>query len=289
MSRIKVIEPYSWLDGQLQYSPARVKQLGMIGEEARGFYPGGEKKFSYPLLNGKPHGVCKIWHQNGALKKEEPYEGGELTGLVREWYSSGAPESETAYMKGLRHGIQRLFLENGQRVAERNFRNDRLHGEERKWHVNGQLESFCSYANGLRSGRYQKSDENGKIIEDQFYVRGIVLNAGLKKLLDSNSLTAQKIMSIGNTSVRRVLLEEFGYERFLRQSDHEVIEKCGEQELVKINWHKQEEPLFLVKVRCATTGVFYTLRVPPTMKTVQEAVAWTFELKPEEYKPEKET
>ena len=289
MSQIKVIEPYSWLDGQLQYSPVRANDFGMQGEEARGYYPDGKIKFRYPLLSGKLHGICHIWHQNGALKKEEPYEQGELTGLVREWYPNGVLESETAYTKGLRHGIQRLFLENGQRVAERNFRNDRLHGEERKWHMNGKLASFCSYTNGLRSGRYQKYDENGKIIENKFYVRGIVLSAELKKLLDSNSLTAQKIMNIRNTGVRRVLLEEFGYERFLRQSDYEVIEKSGEQELVKINWHKQEEPLFLVKVRCATTGVFYTLRVPPTMKTVQEAVAWTFGLKPEEYKPEKET
>jgi hypothetical protein len=29
--------------------------------------------------------------------------------------------------------------------------------------------------------------------------------------------------------------------------------------------------------------------VPPRMKTVQDAVAWTFEMKAKEYDPEKET
>ena len=92
-----------------------------------------------------------------------------------------------------------------------------------------------------------------------------------------------------NAEIRRICLEELGYARFLSQVDHQVIEKDGEYELVRIDWHKNEEPICLVKVKCPSTGAFYTLRVPLDMKTVKQAVAWTFGLKPSQYCPEKET
>ena len=59
-------------------------------------------------------------------------------------------------------------------------------------------------------------------------------------------------------------------------------------DLVKIDWNKEEEPLCLVKVRCPSTGAFYTLRVPPKTKTVKEAVAWTFGISEEKYILEQE-
>ncbi len=80
-----------------------------------------------------------------------------------------------------------------------------------------------------------------------------------------------------------------GYGRFLSQVTHQILDKAGDYELVKIDWHKREEPIYLVKVKCPSTGAFYTLRVPPTVKTVKEGVAWTFHLDQEEYNPEIET
>jgi hypothetical protein len=37
--------------------------------------------------------------------------------------------------------------------------------------------------------------------------------------------------------------------------------------------------------RCPSTGRDYVLRVPPTMNSAREAVAWTFGMKAEEYQP----
>lgn len=289
MSRIKIIELHSWLDGQLQYNPARANECGMKGEEARGFYPDGAKKFSYPLVNGKLHGVCQIWYQDGRLKREEVYENGLLHGVVREWYQNSNIELEQHYNKGRKEGTARLFNENGQIISDCTYRDDVLHGEERKWFFNGKLSFQCSYQFGLRHGKYINYAESGKIIEQKIYVRGIVLAPRVKKMLDSGTLTGQMIMRFTNVGIRRLLLEEFGYERFLKEMPHEILDRSGEQELVKIDWNKREEPIHLVKVRCSTTGVFYTLRVPPAMKTVKEAVAWTFGMSEGEYAPEKES
>ncbi|MCM8796694.1 MAG: toxin-antitoxin system YwqK family antitoxin [Candidatus Omnitrophica bacterium] len=289
MSQIKIIEPYSWLDGQLQYNPGRANEFGLQVGEAKGFYPDGALKFSYPLLSGKLHGACRIWYQNGVLKREEIYENGELHGLAREWFPNGKIESEQHYKRGKRDGLHRYYYQTGQLAAERIFKDDRQHGQERRWHSNGKLSSQCSYVNGLRHGAYIEFSEDGKIIVKKYYIRGVVITQRLQRLLASKELTAETIVRIRNTALRRILLEEFGYERFLQQMNHEVIEKEGEQELIKINWHRREEPIYLVKVRCATTGVFYTLRVPPTMQTVKEAIAWTFGMKKEEYNPDTET
>ncbi len=55
-----------------------------------------------------------------------------------------------------------------------------------------------------------------------------------------------------------------------------------------------EEPLVLVEVENATAEADgsrrrYFLRVPPHMRTAREAVAWTFDVPPEEYRPLTET
>ena len=71
--------------------------------------------------------------------------------------------------------------------------------------------------------------------------------------------------------------------------EHEIIDKDGDYELVKIRWHKKEMPIVLVKVKCPSTGAFYVLRVPLSIKTVKEAVAWTFGMATKDYKPEEES
>jgi hypothetical protein len=70
---------------------------------------------------------------------------------------------------------------------------------------------------------------------------------------------------------------------------HEVLHQDGNCELVRIDWHQREKSIFLVKVKCPSTGAFYTLRVPPATKTVKAGVAWTFGVKAIEYSPNVET
>ena len=55
-----------------------------------------------------------------------------------------------------------------------------------------------------------------------------------------------------------------------------------------------DEPIMIIEVVNRTRepdGRFkhYWLRVPPTMRTAREAVAWTFNVRAERYAPEKET
>jgi len=107
-------------------------------------------------------------------------------------------------------------------------------------------------------------------------------------VLDSSKITVKEIEGEQNVEVRRVMIEKYGQSRYLLDS--------GAAEIQKDDWgtlyHKDvpdDEPIRMVKVVNSTPepdGSFkdYFIRVSPNCQTALEAVAWTFEQTPEEYK-----
>jgi hypothetical protein len=103
------------------------------------------------------------------------------------------------------------------------------------------------------------------------------------------TLTAADIQAEQNAEVRRVMLEHFGFERYLHDVDARELsrDECG------ILWRVEmpgDEPLVMVEVVNATpepdgTTRTYFLRVPPDQRTARSAVAWTFGLTEAEYAP----
>ena len=107
------------------------------------------------------------------------------------------------------------------------------------------------------------------------------------------TLTIKQIEYETNAEVRRVMVERFGMERFILESGAQLVhtDECGALYRKELS---QDEPLVAVHVVNSTpepdgSVKKYILRVPPTIQTAREAVAWTFNLKPEQYKPQIET
>jgi hypothetical protein len=103
------------------------------------------------------------------------------------------------------------------------------------------------------------------------------------------SILVKHIEDEQNAEVRRVMIELFGQERYLAESKAEEIQRDDYGTLYRKDI-PGDEPLVMVKVVNATPepdGSFkdYFLRVPPTMATAHEAVAWTFEKTPNTYRP----
>ncbi len=102
-------------------------------------------------------------------------------------------------------------------------------------------------------------------------------------------LTHAQIAAERNAELRRVMLEHFGYERYLREAGARRLgaDACG------VLWQltfADDEPLTMVEVVNSTpepdgTSRVYWLRVPPTTRTPRAGVAWTFGLTEEEYQP----
>lgn len=96
-----------------------------------------------------------------------------------------------------------------------------------------------------------------------------------------------------NAEVRRVMIERIGFERFLQESKARVLhtdtDPGGERQLLQVDL-ESDEPLVCVSVRCPSTGRHYLIRVPPTIRTCHQAVAWTAGFdNPDDYVPVVET
>jgi hypothetical protein len=96
-----------------------------------------------------------------------------------------------------------------------------------------------------------------------------------------------------NAELRRMLLEHYGFDRYLR----EVGAARLHQDTAGTLWRAEvpgDEPLVMVEVINATpepdgTRRVYWLRVPPGTRTAREGVAWTFGLSEEQYRPLRES
>jgi len=286
VSQIESLQEHCWLDGRLKY-----RYLNKEGTEAEAteHYDNGQLKFQYLVHYGQMHGSGRIWYEDGKLQCEEEYVNGKLHGLKRAWHHNGILEAEVNYKNGMRDGSYKLWYENEKSREVSTYVNGNYEGARIMRYANGVMRLQCHYRAGLLHGVEKKWHDDGRIESTKAYARGMQIPIWVNDLIVSGQLKAGHILKVTNAEVRRLCLEELGYERFLSQMEHEVIEKEGEQELVRINWVKREEPICLVKVKCPSTQTFYTLRVPPSMKNIKDAIAWTFGMKDKEYVPEIET
>ncbi|MEV4430996.1 DUF6745 domain-containing protein [Streptomyces sp. NPDC049602] len=140
------------------------------------------------------------------------------------------------------------------------------------------------------AGRLDRGDGPALAFPDGFALhawRGMPVPAEF--LAGLADLTPERIRAEENAELRRVMLEYYGYDRYLEASGarHEHRDETG------VLWRiglEDDEDVVMVEVVNSTpepdgTHRTYWLRVPPTTRTAREGVAWTFGLRPEAYEP----
>jgi hypothetical protein len=100
-------------------------------------------------------------------------------------------------------------------------------------------------------------------------------------------ITIEDIDKEENAEVRRIMIRRYGLEKYLDDSNAQVIDRDQFGTLYKKS-SRNDEPLVVVRVTNPTpepdgTHREYFLRVPPHITSAKAAVAWTFDLRPEEY------
>ncbi|MDH6228143.1 MULTISPECIES: DUF6745 domain-containing protein [Streptomyces] len=144
------------------------------------------------------------------------------------------------------------------------------------------------------NGRLDRGDGPALAYPDGFALyawRGMPVPAEF--LTGLASLTPDRIRSEENAELRRVMLEHYGYDRYLSDSGARPLHRDGSGVLWRIDL-PDDEPVVMVEVVNSTAepdGTFrtYWLRVPPRTRTAREGVAWTFGLTAEAYAPVRET
>ncbi|MBC6459043.1 DUF6745 domain-containing protein [Actinomadura sp. HBU206391] len=121
--------------------------------------------------------------------------------------------------------------------------------------------------------------------------RGMPMPADFTATL--SGLTSERIAAETNAEMRRVMLEHYGYDRYLAETGAKPVHRDEAGVLWRIDL-PGDEPVAMVEVVNSTpepdgTSRTYYLRVPPRMRTAHEGVAWTFGLSADDYRPEKQT
>ena len=151
-----------------------------------------------------------------------------------------------------------------------------------------------------RSGKIHWCDERGKRVGswkgffvkkrgpfDEQQIQNIIKDYLL--FLQKKQVKARDILRCSNVEIRKILLADFGFKKFVEELGGTIIHSDGDSELILLRIRKKEEPLMVVKVQDSTTKETYILRVPPHVRTCKEAIAWTFSMDESEYNPVIET
>jgi leucine-rich repeat protein SHOC2 len=94
---------------------------------------------------------------------------------------------------------------------------------------------------------------------------------------------AEWLLYEDNTEVRRILIEQVGYEKICQELDALDIDTWREYTLLKIDeieavYDEYEEPYYepmvLLKMTCPSTQHIHILRVPPEMVSAEAAITW---------------
>ncbi|GGX73182.1 DUF6745 domain-containing protein [Streptomyces minutiscleroticus] len=114
------------------------------------------------------------------------------------------------------------------------------------------------------------------------------------ELLDElGSLTPERIRAEENAELRRVMLEHYGYDRYLEESGAVPLHRDDTGVLWRVHLPGDEDVVMVEVVNSTPepdgTSRTYWLRVPPTTRTAREGVAWTFGLSADEYEPVRQT
>lgn len=111
-----------------------------------------------------------------------------------------------------------------------------------------------------------------------------------RAILAPETLTREDFLKEQNVEVRRVIQERMGA-RFVLELGGQVIDTGPRGTLYEVRLPEDdpERVARYVQVQDASSLRAYFLRVPPTIQTAAEAVAWSFGLASEDYHPAQET
>ncbi|WP_066937510.1 DUF6745 domain-containing protein [Microtetraspora fusca] len=143
-------------------------------------------------------------------------------------------------------------------------------------------------------GRLHRAEGPALLFADGFALNawhGMPVPVGFGETMAA--LDPARIRGEDNAELRRVMLEHYGYDRYLADSGASPVHADETGVLWQISLPGDED-VTMVEVVNSTpepdgTRRTYFLRVPPWIVRARQGVAWTFGVTEEEYQPERET
>lgn len=73
----------------------------------------------YNFVDGKYHGLCMEWHDNGTLSWYANFVDDKVHGTTMTWWPSGVLSTLINYIDGVRDGWARTWNEDGELISEK--------------------------------------------------------------------------------------------------------------------------------------------------------------------------
>lgn len=108
------------------------------------------------------------------------------------------------------------------------------------------------------------------------------------QVLKDKDVSFAEVIALPNAEIRRAVIEFIGLDSLMEKTNVTPVDTSTFGDLIRVSVLNDED-IVVVKVQDSSTDRKYFLRVPPTVKTAKEAVAWTFNLTENDYNPSKET
>ena len=126
--------------------------------------------------DGQPHGIHRLYDENGHVKSSKVFDNGDLLGegIVKK--------------NGLKDGNWVLYYKSGNKLAEGEFKNGKKIGYWKYYFENGLLESEGDYdIYGKQDGLWKEYHESGNIREEMNFIGGL-LDGEYKAFDDSGTV-----------------------------------------------------------------------------------------------------
>ena len=176
------VAPDGKIDGEMQYIGRW--WIARTVPYRKGVKHGDEKKYIYDgkarkrlvvaeirWSNGKIDGVKRLYHQNGKLRLETPFQNGLRHGVSKEYDLVGRPGKITHYRQGKRHGemIENWTLTGKPRRIVP-YVNDVIEGLVREFYDSGLKKKEVAARNDLFHGIERQYDEEGDLIKTKYWI-----------------------------------------------------------------------------------------------------------------------
>ena len=119
-------------------------------------------------------------------------------------------------------------------------------------------------------------------IDDMYFWQGIMVSEDI--IMRPETITTDSIEAEPNQEIRRVMIERYGYDRYMQSANIVHQDRTGRLRKKKVG----NDTIAVIEVVNGTAeidGTFrrYVLSVPPEMQTACEAVAWTYGMTEKQY------
>ena len=137
-------------------------------------YSSGAPYYIYELRDGKRHGRCFGWYENGQPLDEGTYHQGKLEGIFTRYNPGGVRVSRVYSREGLHQGVCTFWHNNGNVDLECEYLNGVHHGVRTERHITGDLATTTEYCDGAVHGVTTEWLTDGTPASTQEYQRGML-------------------------------------------------------------------------------------------------------------------